>query len=263
MTASRRAALMATLLVTAVANAAALRPDFTGVWIVEKPMDALRTMEGKLPPLLPEARAVYDSRVAARKRGDASFDLTLQCQPPGLPRIYDMRMPIEIQQEERLLAMNFQWNRLFRIVDLGITHEQQQQYAPTFFGWSTGNWDGDTLVIDSVLFNDTTLLDAAGLPHSMDMRVTERWRLVNGGRGAEVEVTIEDAGYYASPWTYRLRMRKAPSRTEIQEDVCLERRGLVKPKPASATRSSPHVPTAAEGDVQESILGERSRVASR
>lgn len=232
MTAPRPLGLMAgfaaMLLAAAVAGAATPRPDFTGVWQLEKPMDALRTAEGNLPPLRPESRAVYDRRVAARKGGDASFDLTLQCQPPGLPRIYDMRMPIEIQQEERLLAMNFQWNRLFRIVDLGITHEQQNQYAPTFFGWSTGNWDGATLVIDSVLFNDSTVLDAAGLPHSMDMRVIERWRLVDGGRRIEIAVTIEDADHYAFPWTYRLSMRRAPAGTEIQEDVCLERMGLLK-----------------------------------
>lgn len=227
MSGTRRLATLAALL-TFASLATGAAPDFSGVWLVERPIDTLRTDAGVLPPLLPESRQTYDGRVAARRRGDLSFDPTTQCQPPGLTRGYFMRMPLEVQQEERFVYIDYQWNRLFRVVDLGVTHEQQNMYAPTFFGWSTGNWSGDTLVIDSVLFNDTTLLDAAGLPHGMDMHVVERWRLAGNGNRIEITVTVEDPQHYAAPWTFKTSMRRAPRGTEIQEDICLERQNLIR-----------------------------------
>ncbi|MFT3905667.1 MAG: hypothetical protein QM718_05125 [Steroidobacteraceae bacterium] len=201
--------------------------DFSGVWQAVDAPAALRTEQGALPPLLPQARQSYEAHLAARKAGDASFDPTTQCQPPGTPRAYFMGMPFEIQQEQKDIYILFQWNRLFRVVDLGISHDQQNMYAPTFFGWSVGSWQQDELVIDSVLFNDSTLLDAAGLPHSMDLHTIERWRLSRDGQRIDARITIEDPASYAQPWSFRASFRRLPKGTEIQEDVCLERLGLV------------------------------------
>ncbi|MGC3980621.1 MAG: hypothetical protein QM808_05110 [Steroidobacteraceae bacterium] len=210
------------------AQLSAATPDFTGVWQAVSPPSALKTVEGKLPPLLPEAAQLYQQRVAARKAGDIGFDDTAKCQPPGLPRAYFMGMPFEIQQEANTLYVLFQWNRLFRAVDIGISHDQQNMYAPTYFGFATGSWDKDALVIDSQLFNDMTLLDAAGLPHSMDMQVVERWALDKQGSTIQATFTIEDAQFYAAPWSFKATFKRMPSGTEIQEDVCLERMGAVK-----------------------------------
>lgn len=202
--------------------------DFSGLWQAVDPPVALHTEQGELPPLLPQARASYEAHLAARKAGDNRFDPTTQCQPPGTPRAYFMGMPFEIQQQHKDLYILFQWNRLFRVVDLDISHDQQNMYAPTYFGWSVGSWQQGELVIDSVLFNDTTLLDAAGLPHSMDLHTVERWRLSRDGRSIDARVTIEDPASYAKPWSFRARFRRLPKAAEIQEDVCLERLGLVK-----------------------------------
>jgi hypothetical protein len=219
-------AMAALLALSTTALSAAV--DFSGVWLTERPVDTLLTDQGAIPPLLPEARQAYDKRVLARQRGDTSFDPTTQCQPPGLTRAFFMRMPIEIQQEDRYLYVNYQWNRLFRVIELGITHEQQNLYAPTYFGWGVGRWEADALVIDSVLFNDTTLLDAAGLPHSMDMHVIERWQLQDKGSRIAITVTIDDPQSYSAPWSFSTRLRRAPAGTEIQEDICLERLNLIR-----------------------------------
>lgn len=208
--------------------AAAAAPNFNGVWQASANITALRTSDGKLPPLLPEAKKIYEQHLAARKAGDTSFDNTARCQPPGVPRAYFMGMPFEIQQDDKAVNVLFQWNRLYRIVDLGLTHEQQNLYAPTYFGFATGNWEGDTLVIDTVLYNDTTVLDEAGLPHSMDLHTVERWQLKNGGKTIEAAITIEDPQNYSAPWTFKTQFKRLPVGTEIQEDVCLERLKLIR-----------------------------------
>lgn len=205
----------------------AATPDFTGVWQAASAPVALKTLDGKVPPMLPEAAKLYQERVAARKAGDTSFDNTTRCQPPGLPRAYFMG-PFEIQQEEKFLYVLFQWNRLFRAVDMGITHDEQNMYAPAYFGFATGSWDKDALVIDTVLHNDMTILDAAGLPHSMDLHLVERWTLDKSGNSIEVQITVEDPAYYSAPWSFKTRFKRMPAGTEIQEDVCLERIGAVK-----------------------------------
>lgn len=214
---------LAALAGVAMSHAAFAAPDFTGVWQAAKSPSALMTSEGKLPPLTPEAKKLYDQRVAMRKAGDTSFDDTTRCQPPGLPRSYFMGMPFEIQQEKDSVYVNFQWNRLFRYVDMNISHDQQNMYAPLYYGFATGSWDKDTLVIDTVLFNDMTLLDAAGLPHSMDMHMVERWDLSKDGKTINAQFTIEDAEYYSKPWSFTAQFKRMAKDTLIQEDVCLER----------------------------------------
>lgn len=208
------------------ASALAAPADWNGIWVPIKPPAALRTDAGKLPPLLPEARKLYDQRVAARKAGDASFDGTTRCQPPGIPRAYAMGTPFEIQVEDRFVYMLFEFNRLLRVIELDISHDRQAQFAPYYFGWAVGKWQGETLVVDDILFNDTTLLDAAGLPHSLDMHVTERWQLE--GKQLTASFTIDDPAFYSEPWTTRLTFKRAPRGTLIKEDVCLERLNLIR-----------------------------------
>lgn len=211
--------------------APAMAADLTGVWQAVAPAAALRTEQGQVPPLLPEAKQTYEQHLAARKTGKAAdFDGTLHCQPPGIPRAYLMGMPFEIQQEDKFVYFLFQWNRLIRVVDLDVTHEQQSQFAPYYFGWSVGRWQQNVLTTDVVLFEDSTVLDAAGLPHSMDLHLTERWTLSADGKSLEARITFEDPAMYSAPWSTRVRFKRAPAGTEIREDVCLERLGIVKPK---------------------------------
>lgn len=197
-------------------------PDFTGVWQAVKAPTTLLT-SGKLPPLLPEAQQLYQQHIAARKAGNTSFDNTTHCQPPGLPRTYFMGMPFEIQQQTDAVYVNFQWNRLFRAIDMNSSHDKQNMYAPLYYGFATGSWDKDTLVIDTILFNDMTVLDAAGLPHGMDMHVVERWDLSKDGKTIKAQFTIEDAEYYSKPWSFSAQFKRLPKDSIIQEDVCLER----------------------------------------
>jgi hypothetical protein len=203
-----------------LANAA---PTLNGLWQTVNPPQAVRTLSGGLPPMLPAAKTLYEQHLAARQRHDLTFDNTVRCQPPGLPRIYLEHMPFEIQQQDDAVYVLYQWNRLFRVIEMNISHDHQNVYGPTFLGFAVGHWDEAALIIDTVGFNDTTLLDSVGLPHSEDLHITERWKLAHGGQRIDALITIEDAKTFTAPWQFRLQFRKLPASEDIHEDVCLER----------------------------------------
>lgn len=198
-------------------------PNLNGLWQTVNPPQALRTLNGGLPPMLPAAKQLYEQHLAARQRHDLAFDNTLHCQPPGIPRIYLEGMPFEIQQQDDAIYLLYQWNRLFRVIEMNIGHDRQNIYGSTFLGFAVGHWAEATLSIDTIGFNDTTLLDSVGLPHSDDLHVAELWTLQRGGQRIDALVTIEDDKTFTAPWQFRMQFRKLPTSAGIREDVCLER----------------------------------------
>ena len=90
-------------------------------------------------------------------------------------------------------------------------------WSPTWMGHSIGTWDGDTLVIDSVGFNDKTWFHN-DMPHTERLHVIERYRRLDLGR-LEVEVTYDDPGTLTKPWSSRFIWELVPGE-EIQEYVC-------------------------------------------
>jgi hypothetical protein len=95
---------------------------------------------------------------------------------------------------------------------------------PSWMGYSVGHWDGDTLVVESLGFNDRTWLDHDGHPHTEGLRMTERYRRRTFGH-LEIEVELSDPAAYARPWTVALRAELAAD-TEMIEFVCNENRHL-------------------------------------
>ena len=87
-------------------------------------------------------------------------------------------------------------------------------------GYSVGRWDGDTLVVDSIGFNDRTWLDFGGHPHSEALKMTERIKRSSLGR-LEIEVRLEDAKFYRRPWTIPAYAELVAD-TEMIEYVCNE-----------------------------------------
>jgi hypothetical protein len=89
-----------------------------------------------------------------------------------------------------------------------------------FVGHSVGKWDGDTLVIDTVGFNDKTWLEN-GYPHTEKMHLTERWVRKDLGH-LEIEFTVEDPGALKSPWTIKKATELAGPDEEVGQYVCTE-----------------------------------------
>jgi hypothetical protein len=91
---------------------------------------------------------------------------------------------------------------------------------PTFMGYSSGTWQGDTLVVDSAGFNDRTWLDGFGHPHSEALHLIERFSRRDFGH-MDVEVTVDDPKMYTRTFTVKFSARLLPD-TDILESVCTE-----------------------------------------
>jgi hypothetical protein len=115
------------------------------------------------------------------------------------------------------LAMLFDESIHFRQI-LTDGRDFPDDRLPTWFGYSIGNWDGDTFVADTLGFNDDTWLDNGGHPHSDAMHLTERFKRRDLGH-LEIQFTIDDPKFYTKPWTATVHFDLLPD-TELSEHVC-------------------------------------------
>ncbi len=195
-------------------------PDLSGVWSVVHPPHALKPIDGSQPPLTASARAIYEQHRAAAARGDRSFDGMTRCLPPGLPRLMFVNEPFEILQHPKVIYFIYQLNRLPRRAYVG--EKLPTDPDPLWLGYSVAHWEGDVLVIDSAGFNDLTLLDDAGLPHSEALHLTERYQLSSDGKHLHARFTIDDPMMYTHPWTVEADYVKRPG-YEIPNEFCMDK----------------------------------------
>src|SRR5690606_11060456 len=94
------------------------RESFNGVWLIAENTPALRTLDGELPPLLPEAKARYEEHLRMREAGDTYFDRATWCAGVGVPRLLVANHPFEIMVDKRQVGFFFEWNRWVRLVDM-------------------------------------------------------------------------------------------------------------------------------------------------
>lgn len=150
---------------------------------------------------------------------DSGPDPTERCIPPGIPRTMFQPFPWEIVQARDRVIMIFEYQSLIRqIFTDGRGHPKDLE--PTYMGNATGKFEGDTLVIDTIGFNDKTWLDPMGLPHSDAMHVVERLRRVDHDTLVD-EYTINDPKAYTKSWTAQRTFKLKPD-WQIQEYVCTE-----------------------------------------
>src|SRR5262252_480530 len=192
------------------------KPDFTGNWqpnAIGQNVDMIGA--GVEVPMLPEAKALYDKRKAALGREDPEA----RCLPPGVPRMSTTPYPWRIIQTPKLIVIVYEggahiWRQVF--MD-GRPHDPKVEQ--TWLGDSIGHWDGDALVIETVGQNDITWIDAAGIPHSPDMKVTERITRPDLGH-LEIVHTIEDPKMFSRPWTFT--SKPSMLKGELIEYICQE-----------------------------------------
>src|SRR5579872_578691 len=194
-------------------------PDLTGKWAMATPIRALKTTDGKVPPLLPAAKAKYAANQAALKANPKS-DPDANCWIQGVPRIIYAPYPMLIAQDKDRVNLVYETNHTFRIVDL---HKPLPKWDddldPHWLGYSAGHWDGKTLVIDTIGQNDKTWLDYSGLPHSEKLQVQERYTL-DGHDRINGELTITDPETFAKPWSTRFTLVRQPG-NDLKESVCV------------------------------------------
>jgi hypothetical protein len=222
-------------------------PDFSGVWMPVGTPAALRPDDGRRLPLLPAGERLHTERQAARGAQRKALDGMARCLPPGVPRIYLQRMPFEVQQEAGAVNVLFQWNRQVRMVELPGARNAAPYPGPAYEGHARGRFVGAELRVDTADFNDATWLDDSGLPHSTKLHTIERWWMDEGGQRLNIDFEIDDSMYYSEIWKFSLSFRRLPRATAIEEDVCVERQGLLPTSPSAPVtpaRPAPRATTA-------------------
>lgn len=208
-------------LLACAANAAEFsRESLNGVWLIAQDTPALLTLDGELPPLLPEAKARYEQHQRDRANGDTYFDRATWCAAVGVPRLLVANHPFEIMVDKHQVGFFFEWNRWVRLVDM--SGEALEPYYPLSLGTATGAWQDDgALVINTKGLMQETIMDHAGLPHSDELVMTETLRLVDADT-LENHIRFEDPLTFSAPWETTLTYKRQIG-ARLQEDVCLDR----------------------------------------
>jgi hypothetical protein len=189
-------------------------PSFEGVWQIERPVTILKAADGQVAPLKPAAKVLYRQRVLQYRAGDArSFDHSLDCQPVGEPRASQEGQPFEIVQGNDTIFIGYSQQRMMRFVYLGdqVHPPQPGSYPPAYMGQWTGHWEGESLVLEGHGFRPDTLLDAAGLPHSGELRIVQRLSLQKGGATLLVQSSYDDPRSFKQEWSSQQRYRRLPA----------------------------------------------------
>jgi hypothetical protein len=198
---------------SAKAQAQSSPQDLTGIWRRSRRApdnkrkytiyDLAFTISSEQPPMTLWGEAKFKANKPNVGPNAVSLaetnDPITKCFPPGVPRIYLIRAePFEIMQAPGRVVMLFEYDHFVRNIHTdGRQHAKDP--APTWMGDAVGKWEGDTLVVDTVGFNDKTWIDNDGHPHSEDMRVVERIRRVSHDT-LTIDTTIEDPKAYTKPW---------------------------------------------------------------
>lgn len=192
--------------------------DLSGVWQGGGPTGdiAQGLKKGETIPLNEQGRKIMDAR-------QSKDDPEANCLPTGIPRFapYPWRI-LQTPTDKKTTHIFF----LFE----GNIHSYRQIFMdgrkhptdpdPTWYGHSIGWYEGDTLVIDTIGFNDRFWFDFRGHPHTEKLHTLERWTRKDIGTLVS-EVTIEDAGVYTKPFTVSFTARLRPNE-ELMEYICQE-----------------------------------------
>jgi hypothetical protein len=207
------------------------KPDFSGLWMMEVRRDITPVFPGCEPtavefgnigaslkdglPYQPwAADLVKVRRVEQRIHDPLSF-----CLPVGPVRMHTWATPRKIVQVPGLVAILNELNASYRQI-FTDARPLPADPNPTWNGYSSGKWEGDTLVVTTAGFRDGLWLDSLGNPMTDAARITERFRRPSFGR-MEIELSVDDPKAYTKPWTVTLpQVLKLD--TDLLDFICLE-----------------------------------------
>ena len=229
-------------------------PDLNGIWQAVTTADWDIQGHDAQPGLHPELEGTYDAQPAgqsiveggeipykpemlAKKKAnfekravvdvisdDAKWydggDPELKCYLPGVPRATYMPFPFQIVQGNgSYILIAYEYASTTRTIRI---NSNDKPPADSWMGWSRGHWEGDTLVVDVVGFNDLTWFDRAGDFHSDALHVVERYTPM--GRDILMyEAMIEDSKVFTRPWTIRMPLyRHVERNAQLLEFKCVE-----------------------------------------
>jgi hypothetical protein len=222
---------------------AAAHPDFTGVWGIYRggPGSDPKFRAPAPTPLVlkPDYDKPYQARqaeeAAAAKRGEQLANTSAECIPYGVPTMMAIAIyPVEFIQTPKQVTIISEAFSEVRRVYLDRPQEKLEDVAPGYYGRSVGHWEGDTLVVDTIGIKPT-VSGYRGMPHSPEMRVTERIHLLAPDILHDT-ITIEDPVVLEKPVTYTVAYKRMAADYEMVEFVCdnnreyIDEHGIVRLK---------------------------------
>ena len=196
-----------------------------------RPVLVLDGREGRpenAPKLKPEYLAKWEIIRKSRMAGSPEYDPNVRCVSGGMPNMMSMTYGMEVQHTKDKITIYGELNDVYRRIYLDDRKPAQKVLDdPTFAGYSTGHWEGDTLVVDTVAIREDALFDSFS-PHSDQFTVRERIRFTSPGV-LEDRITSTDPKALLEPFTSVRTYRKvsAPN-DELREFSCAE--GLASAK---------------------------------
>jgi hypothetical protein len=231
------------------------KPDLSGVWQIEPPApgeierlygdpgpgivvgddfrDTSRYFANLLVDFPPGTEPLRPEAAAQTAKNRQTLDSPpSHCLPYGLPNRYFNARPLKIFQTSEVVAVFYEIDGALRQL-----HTDGRKLPPDLFpswlGYSTGKWEGDTLVVETAGFNDKAWLDVRGHPQSEALHVQERFHRRDFGH-LDMQVTVEDPKVLTKPVTVRFTELLIPN-SDVLENFCVE-----------GERDRAHMPSAAQ-----------------
>jgi len=211
------------------------KPDLSGVW-----RGAPTGQRGAPPPVSPPGTpplatfrdigstmkdglplTPYGAELLAkRKARDSKDNPEAHCLPMGIMQFHTQGAPRKFLQMPGVLVILYEASSGIRQIFTDGRPLPNNDPQPWFYGYSTGKWDGDTLVVETAGLRDDGWLDIVGSPLTEAAKLTERFRRVTYGR-MDIDITVDDPKAYTRPWTVRHVQEIMPD-SELIEFICLE-----------------------------------------
>lgn len=172
------------------------------------------------PILKPWATAQMKKANERVLAGEVPYIARERCWPAGVPgfTVYTRVQPIYFIQTPRQVVIYNELGHEYRHVYLDAPHTANLK--PSWYGESVGRYEGDEFVVDTIGLNDRTFVDNYRTPHTEQIHVVERFKLLDGGATLQAHVTVEDPGAFNMPWSAIQRWRRVDR--PIAELMCAE-----------------------------------------
>ena len=224
------------------------KPDLSGMWVTAEGLPCPKTLQDDSGDCLeksPLSRYAADLNSAVpgglpfqpwalalvKQRKAHELDPHVRCMPSNFPRMFTLPHITKFLQSHGELALLNEYNAGYRQIFLdGRPLPVDPQ--PSWYGYSTGRWDGDILIVRTNGFRDDLWMDMTGTPLTSAATVTERFRRPNFGT-LEIEAMVDDPKAYTRPWSLKL-VDKIVLDTELMDEICLEN------EKSARHMSSPH-----------------------
>jgi hypothetical protein len=171
------------------------------------------------PNIKPWAKEIMKRENDKVLAGGIGFTPRSSCMPAGVPAFmaFPVVEPIYFVQTQKQVMMIFTGDAQVRRIYMDVPHSANPK--PSWYGESVGHYEGDTLVVDTIGFNNKTYVDNYRTPHTEKLHVVERWKLT--GDKLEVVLTVDDPDTFNAPWTAAYHFRRV-QRPLFDEEVCAE-----------------------------------------